>query len=60
MINKSFRCLKSLILCNLMLNFLFLNENLCTVDGDAFGYDDCEVDGADGDDASEIGEGGGL
>ena len=43
-----------------MLNFLFLNENLCIVDGDAFGYDDCEVDGADGDDVGEIGEGGGL
>lgn len=40
-----------------MLNFLLLNENLCIVDDDAFGYDDCEVDGAD---TGGIGEGGGL
>ena len=50
----------SLILYSLMLYFLFLNENLCIVDDDAFGCDDYEVDGADGDDAGEIGEGGGL
>lgn len=42
------------------MHFLFLNENLRIVDGDAFGYDGCEVDGAGGDDAGEIGEGGGL
>lgn len=43
-----------------MLHFLFLNENLYIADVDAFGYDDCEVDDANGDDAGEIGEGGGL